>query len=194
MTKYNGEIAHIQQWKDKFYIYGYKSGRSSVDPTRYVNYYSRLFVVPKDDPGSIGQAILDAASQCVYEEDVSEVYDEKTKTTRKYCFGEALLSATKSTWRSLAWDGKDVDIKMKGDQATIMLSILVRFDGVIGGQGEKNFISSLEPEELGRNTLKGLSLYKIDPKVQAQIDNTRRKQALRREERAKLKAEKLKSS
>jgi len=138
---------------------------------------------------------LDAASQCVYEEDVGEVYDEKTKTTRKYCFGEALLSATKSTWRSLAWDGQSLEIQMEGDQAIIIPLILDYYDkGIAGQEKETWFTSSLEPKELGQNALKGLSLYKIDPKVQAQIDNTRRKQALRREERAKLKAEKLKNS
>ena len=177
----------VYQYRQKLYIQG-----QCIKKDLSI-YYSFIPIISPFSTIVIGQTILDILLQCKYQIN-DDIYDEKKKITRKFRHDEILLS-TKSNWRTLAWEGKTVDVTIKDQQAEIRPYILDYYDIGIARQGEGTYImSSLDPEELGSKVLQGLALYKIDPKVQKRIDNTRRKQALRREERAKLKAEKLKNS
>ena len=183
---------HVHQFKGKEFIRGRRFQVISSDTVKELR--SLVLVAADNNASTVGQAILNTIHNCQYEVDVSDIYDEKKKITRKFQYDEILL-ATKSNWRTLAWEGKTVGTTIKDQQAEIRPHILEYYPMGIGGQDEDTHImSSLDPEELGSKVLQGLSLYKIDPKVQKRIDETRRKQALRREERAKLKAEKLKNS
>jgi len=168
-------VIDIHQIKNKVFVEGH-----AVDCPN-IFYFSPIFIVPETDVGGIGKAVLQAFEASYHPLGDGEV--------------NAILKATKSNWRTLAWDAKYTGVCMRGDQIEINPCILAHYDISIQNQEESTYImSSLDPEELGSKVLQGLSLYKIDPKVQKRIDETRRKQALRREERAKLKAEKLKNS